>query len=158
MTTSTMAVVFCDVVSSTEVRERLGDTRADVWFGDLLRHLGDAVVDANGRVVKSLGDGIMAVFTSAGAALDAAVSIQQATMVHGWANPGEPAHVRVGMSIGDVSASNDEGAVDWNGMPVVEAARLCSAADPDEILAADVVRVMVGSRSDHAMTRWASTR
>jgi len=36
-------------------------------------------------------------------------------------------------------------------MPVVEAARLCSVADPGVILAADVVRVMVGSRSDHAM-------
>ena len=36
-----MAVVFCDVVSSTEVRDRLGDTRADTWFADLLRRLGD---------------------------------------------------------------------------------------------------------------------
>jgi len=89
--------------------------RADARFGDLLRRLGDAVVDANGRVVKSLGDGIMAVFTSAGAALDAAVAIQQATVVHGWASPGEPARVRVGASIGDVSASNDEGVVDGTG-------------------------------------------
>ena len=152
MATSTMAVVFCDVVSSTEVRDRLGDTLADAWFADLLHHVGDAVIEANGSVVKSLGDGIMAVFTSAGAALDAAVAIQQVTVVHAWANPGEPARVRVGVSIGDVSASNDDGVDDWNGMPVVEAARLCSAAEPGEILAADVVRVMVGSRSDHPMT------
>ncbi len=152
MTTSTMAVVFCDVVSSTEVRDRLGDTQADAWFGDLLRRVGDAVVDANGSVVKSLGDGVMAVFTSAGAALEAAVAMQQASVAHGWAHPAEPARLRVGVSIGDVSASTDDGVDDWNGMPVVEAARLCSAAQPDEILATDVVRVMVGSRSDHEMT------
>ncbi len=152
MTTSTMAVVFCDVVSSTEVRDRLGDTQADAWFGDLLRRVGDAVVDANGSVVKSLGDGVMAVFTSAGAALEAAVAMQQASVAHGWAHPAEPARLRVGVSIGDVSASTDDGVDDWNGMPVVEAARLCGAAQPDEILATEVVRVMVGSRSDHEIT------
>jgi class 3 adenylate cyclase len=152
MTTSTMAVVFCDVVSSTEVRDRLGDTRADTWFGDLLRHIGGAVVEANGSVVKSLGDGVMAVFTSAGAALDAAVAMQRAAVSHGWRYPSETARVRVGISIGDVSSSNDDGTDDWNGMPVVEAARLCAAAEPEEILAAEVVRVLVGSRTDHQMT------
>ncbi len=152
MTTSTMAVVFCDVVSSTEVRDRLGDTRADAWFGDLLRHIGGAIVEANGSVVKSLGDGVMAVFTSAGAALDAAVAMQQAAVKHGWGYPSEPARVRVGISIGDVSSSHEDGTDDWNGMPVVEAARLCAAAEPEEILAAEVVRVLVGSRTDHQMT------
>lgn len=152
MTTSTMAVVFCDVVSSTEVRDRLGDTRADTWFGDLLRHIGGAVVEANGSMVKSLGDGVMAVFTSAGAALDAAVAMQQAAVGHGWRYPSEPARVRVGISIGDVSSTTDDGTEDWHGMPVVEAARLCAAAEPEEILAAEVVRVLVGSRTDHRMT------
>ncbi len=146
-----MAVVFCDVVSSTEVRARLGDTDADTWFGDLLRHIGEVVADANGSVVKSLGDGVMAVFTSAGAALDAAVAMQQVAAMHGWTHHDEPARLRVGVSIGDVSSNNDDGVDDYNGMPVVEAARLCGAALPDEILAAELVRILVGSRSDHVM-------
>ena len=146
-----MAVVFCDVVSSTEVRDRLGDTRADTWFADLLRRLGDVTVDANGSVVKSLGDGVMAVFTSAGAALDAAVAMQQSAVMHGWTHPDETARLRVGVSIGDVAKTTDDGVDDYNGMPVVEAARLCSAATPDEILASEVVRVLVGSRNEHAI-------
>ncbi len=152
MTTSTMAVVFCDVVSSTELRDRLGDTQADAWFRDLLRNIGEAVLEANGSVVKSLGDGVMAVFNSAGAALDAAVAMQHAAVKHGWTHKSVPAQVRVGISIGDVSSIHDDGAADWNGMPVVEAARLCSAAQPEEILAAEVVRILVGSRTGHSMT------
>lgn len=146
-----MAVVFCDVVSSTEVRDRLGDTLADVWFADLIHRLGDVTLEANGTVVKSLGDGVMAVFTSAGAAIGAAVAMQQAAVMHGWAHPDEAARLRVGVSIGDVARTTDDGIDDYNGMPVVEAARLCSAAAPDEILAAEVVRVLVGSRNEHPM-------
>jgi class 3 adenylate cyclase len=146
--TSTMAVAFCDVVSSTEVRARLGDAVADRWFADLLRRIGDAVTDANGTVVKSLGDGVMAVFTSAGAAVNAAVGMQQAAAAHGHANPLERAHLRVGASMGDVSSADD----DWFGMPVVEAARLCAAAGTGEILIADVVRVLAGNRSIHRIT------
>ena len=52
------------------------------------------------------------------------------------------------MSIGDVSGTGD----DWVGMPVVQAARLCDAAARDEILAADIVRVLAGSRYSHPMS------
>jgi len=139
---STRAVVFCDIVSSTEVRGRLGDTRADAWFAGLLAQIEAAVVDVDGVVVKALGDGVMAVFTSAGDALDAAVAMQQGTHAYGRRAAVEAASLRVGVSIGDVATTGD----DWNGMPVVQAARLCSAARPDEILAADIVRILAGSR------------
>jgi len=141
----TRAVVFCDVAASTELRDRLGDAEADAWFGDLSGRIEAAVTDADGIVVKWLGDGAMAVFTSAAGALDAAVAMQQGTHAYGR-NPGvEPGQLRVGVSIGDVSGTGD----DFFGMPVVQAARLCSAARPQEILAADIVRVLAGSRCSH---------
>jgi hypothetical protein len=140
--------VFCDVAGSTEVRSRLGDAAADVWFEHLLRALGDSVMAADGVVIKSLGDGVMAVFTSASAALSGAVGMQHAAFSHGHVFRDEPASLRVGVSIGDVAQLED----DWNGMPVVESARLCAAAGNGEILAAEVVRMLAGSRSDHTFS------
>lgn len=140
-------MLFCDVVASTELRQRQGDTRADAWFAGLFALIEAAVTASDGLVVKWLGDGAMAVFTSAGGALDAAVAVQQ--VAHGYAEStksgGSP--LRVGLSIGD--AANQDG--DWLGMPVVQAARLCDAAAADEILASDVVRILAGSRCTHAM-------
>ena len=145
---STRAVVFCDVVASTELRGRLGDTQADIWFAGLFTQIEAAVRDADGIVVKNLGDGVMAVFTSAGGALDAAVAMQQGVHAYGRQGNVELARLRVGVSIGDVSTTGH----DWNGMPVVQSARLCAAAQPDEILAADIVRVLAGSRCSHQMS------
>jgi class 3 adenylate cyclase len=143
-TTSTRAVVFCDVVGSTEIRSRLGDVAADPWFDRLMAAVSNAVFDVDGLVVKSLGDGVMAVFTSASAALHAAVAIQQAADAHEVDSRAEPAHLRVGVSIGDVAEADG----DWSGLPVVEAARLCAAAGSNEIYASDVVRLLAGSRTD----------
>jgi class 3 adenylate cyclase len=143
-TTSTRAVVFCDVVGSTEIRSRLGDAAADPWFDQLMAAISNAVFDVDGLVVKSLGDGVMAVFTSASAALHAAVGIQQAADAHGVDSRAEPALLRVGVSIGDVAEADG----DWSGLPVVEAARLCAAAGSNEIYASDVVRLLAGSRTD----------
>src|SRR3954452_5142610 len=139
---STRAVVFCDIVASTELRARMGDTRADAWFAGILAQIEAAVVEVDGVVVKGVGDGVMAVFTSAGDALDAAVAMQQGTQGYRRRAGVEPAMLRVGVSIGDVATTGD----DWIGMPVVQAARLCAAAKPEEILAADIVRVLAGTR------------
>lgn len=145
---STRAVVFCDVVASTELRNRLGDIRADTWFEGLLDRIAVSVSEFDGIVVKELGDGVMAVFTSAGDALDAAVAMQQRTHAYGRQANVEAAALRVGVSIGDISKTGN----DWNGMPVVQAARLCTSAAGDEILAADIVRVLAGSRCLHEMS------
>jgi AAA ATPase domain len=126
----------------------MGDIDADIWFDELFERIDAAVTNAEGVVIKWLGDGAMAVFSSAGDALDAAVAMQQGAHIHDLRSKVERAHLRVGVSIGDVSPGRD----DWNGMPVVEAARLCVAAERDEILAADVVRILAGSRSGHVMS------
>ena len=142
---TTRAIVFCDIVASTELRHRLGDATADRWFADLFERIELAVVEFEGVVTKWLGDGAMAVFTSAGGALDAAVRIQEVANAPGPHTDVAPAHLRVGVSIGDIGQTDD----DWAGLPVVEAARLCDKADADEILASDVVRIVAGTRSPH---------
>ena len=131
----TAIVLFTDLVGSTELRSRLGEDAAEE-----VRHQHDALVRAavegnRGHLVKNLGDGIMATFTGASDAVDAAVGIQQAIGRHN--RTGAAAlEVRVGISAGDVVFEGD----DCFGTPVIEAARLCGAAGGGQILAAETIR------------------
>jgi class 3 adenylate cyclase len=134
-TAVSVSVLFTDLVGSTELASRLGAEAAD----DLRRtHFGllRAAVQAHGgREVKNLGDGLMATFPGAGAALDGAAAMQQAVDRHNRSG-GEPLGVRIGVAAGD--AVEEDG--DLFGEPVVQAARLCALADGGSILAPDVLR------------------
>src|SRR5262249_58759745 len=89
------------------------------------------------------GDGIMATFAGAAEALAAAVAIQQAIAQHN--RRATPLAVRIGMSLGDVTWENG----DCYGTPVIEAARLCAAAEGGQILVADLVRLTARGRGGH---------
>ena len=90
-----------------------------------------AVLEAHGVVVtKSTGDGVMGGFTSTAAALRCAVAIQQAVAEQNRAGTDSVATagtlaLRIGISVGDAVVENG----DLQGTAVVEAARLCAAAD-----------------------------
>lgn len=139
----TATIMFTDLVASTELRSRVGDHAAD-----LLQREHDSLVTAavethGGRVVKSLGDGLMAIFTSAAQAINCAAAAQQAIDRHNLQSHGpEPLHIRVGLAAGDVNV--EEG--DCFGTPVVQAARLCAKAGADQILVSNLVRMLAGNR------------
>jgi class 3 adenylate cyclase/energy-coupling factor transporter ATP-binding protein EcfA2 len=137
--TVTATVVFTDLVGSTELASRLGPVEAESLRQDHFSSLREAIVGAGGTEVKNLGDGLMAVFPSLGAGVDAAVAMQQAVDRHNRDHTvGTDIAIRVGMSTGD--AVEEDG--DYFGEPVVEAARLCARAGPGQILATDLVRVL----------------
>jgi class 3 adenylate cyclase/pimeloyl-ACP methyl ester carboxylesterase len=140
-TTATVAVLFCDVVGSTERLTRLGDEAGDQFRRELFAALRRAVVENGGTEVKHLGDGLMVVFERS--SIDA---IECAAAMHAAAaavDPDDPVHLRIGISIGEVAHEDD----DWFGTPVVEAARLCAAAGPDRTLAPALLDSIVGSRA-----------
>ena len=141
----TATIVIADLVASTELRVSLGEERADQLRRDVDDALAAAVEDHGGRVVKGLGDGILAVFGGASDAVSAAVAMQQAAVQLGG-GVGARLGLRVGSSAGDVSVEDG----DCFGTPVVEAARLCSAAQTGQVLVADVVRVLARGRGGHA--------
>lgn len=126
------AILFTDIVGSTEMTRRLGDRMAT----ELVR-AHDSVVRRSldhhtGREVKHTGDGIMATFASTTAAVDCAIAIQQEFQSYNRGNP-EPIHVRIGLDCGEpVEDSND-----LFGSTVQLAARLCAAASTDQILASE---------------------
>ncbi|MGI8937376.1 MAG: helix-turn-helix transcriptional regulator [Iamia sp.] len=136
--TATATVLFTDLVDSTRHRTSLGEVEADRLLRAHEHQLRAIVASHAGRVLKTAGDGIMAVFDSASDGVASAVALQQG--VHAET---PDLHIRIGVAAGDVSWEAD----DCFGLPVVTAARLESAADPGEILVSAVVRLMAGDRA-----------
>jgi class 3 adenylate cyclase/tetratricopeptide (TPR) repeat protein len=141
------AVLFTDLVGSTELMARLGDASFDGLRGKHFACLGQVVKSHGGVEVKNTGDGILATFTSAVDALAAAVAAQQA--VDRQARTDEvPVAIRVGLAIGEVAFEGG----DVFGIPVVEAARLMAASGGGEILCSALLRAMAGSRAGVVFT------
>jgi class 3 adenylate cyclase/tetratricopeptide (TPR) repeat protein len=136
-TAVSVSVLFTDLVESTALSSRLGAQAAEKLRRTHFGLLRAAAAEHGGREVKNLGDGLMVAFPGVGAALDAAVAMQQAIDRHNRAG-GEPLAIRVGVATGD--AEEDDG--DLFGEPVVAAARLCAAADGGAILVPEVLRVL----------------
>jgi class 3 adenylate cyclase/tetratricopeptide (TPR) repeat protein len=147
---STAIVLFTDLVGSTELRSRLGDDAAEALRRTHDGLIADAVEGHRGRLVKHLGDGVMATFAGASDALGAAVAIQQALDRHNRSGAsGVPRlETKIGASAGDVAF--EEG--DCFGTPVIEAARLCAAAGGGQILVTEIVRLLAGTGGGHRCT------
>ncbi len=144
MGTENVAILFTDIVGSTELSQRLSAEVADEVRRGHFSILRQAITESGGTEVKNLGDGLMVVFNSASAALGCAVAMQQGVEQENRSSA-DVVGLRVGLSVGE--ASNEDG--DYFGDPVVEAARLCARCEGGQILATDFVRVMAGRRSRH---------
>ena len=141
--TRTVTVLFTDVCGSTELMGRLGPAAAENLRSRHFADMRGALAVHRGIEVKTLGDGFMAVFESAVDAVSCAVTMQRAAL----RLPGVA--IRVGVSAGEASCV--EG--DYFGAPIVEASRLCAAADPGQILVADVLRLLIGAGGMHRLQR-----
>lgn len=129
------AVMFTDMVGSTEMTTRFGDDAAFAMLRVHDRVVRDALRENNGREVKHTGDGIMAAFVSAVCAVRAACRIQAALREHSEGKAQYPVTVRIGISAGEPVEDHE----DLFGSSVQLAARLCAEADPGQILVSDVV-------------------
>ena len=143
--TENLAILFTDVVGSTELSHQQSPEEGDEVRRRHYAILRRAVLEADGKEVKNLGDGLMVVFGSASAALGCAVAMQQGVDLDNR----EPLHpvvgLRVGLSCGEVNPDDN----DYFGDPVIEAARLCALCEGGQILAAEIVQRTAGRRSRH---------
>ncbi len=123
------------VVDSTSLTQRLGDEMAMEFLHVHDRIVRDALAAAKGREVKHTGDGIMASFVSAAAAVRCAVQIQRELARREREERDHHIKVRIGGAAGEpVERDND-----IFGTTVQLAARLCSHAQPDQILVSTAV-------------------
>ena len=124
------AVLFTDLVGSTEQAADVGDAR----WRSLLDHHDETVRRTvgrfGGRVVKYIGDGVLAVLPSASGALQAAQVIASDLEA-------DDLLVRAGVHVGEV----DERGEDVSGIAVNIAARIMDRAGKGEILVSESVRL-----------------
>jgi len=117
------AVVFTDLVQSTEQAASVGDRR---WKDTLDRHdetVSREVTRKGGALVKTTGDGALAVFPSVDGALLAAGTIRDRLADDGL-------NVRIGVHVGDVERRG----TDVAGIGVHIAARVMAVAGPGEVV------------------------
>jgi class 3 adenylate cyclase len=143
----TATVLFSDLVESSRLLSQLGEATFDQVRRAHFEALRHAIKRTGGEEVKTLGDGVLAIFGSAADAVACAVAMQQA--VDGQARrAGIPLSIRIGLALGDLSLEED----DVFGTPVVQAARLVAAAQPGQILATAVVPMVAGGRTGAAFS------
>ena len=145
--TGTATVLFTDLVGSTELMTRLGESAFDDVRRTHFAALRKTIQRTGGEEVKSLGDGVLVVFGSAGDAVTCAVAMQQAAQRQAVAVQA-PLAIRIGISLGDVTTEDG----DVFGTPVIEAARLVETAQPGQILATAIVQVVAGGRAEVRFT------
>jgi class 3 adenylate cyclase len=138
------AIMFTDIVGSTEMTARLGDSAAL----DLVQ-VHDSLVRRSlaahgGREIKHTGDGIMAVFDEVPAAVRAAAEIQRRFAKYNE-DASESLSVRIGVHAGEPIAKHN----DLFGATVQLAHRLCSEAGADGILVSGLVRDLCEEDESH---------
>ncbi len=130
-------VLFADLRGSTSLFETLGNAEATSVVTHCVNALGKPIGDSGGHVVKTLGDGLMAVFNDSQPAVQAAVQMHEVleSIVQKGSERGASAGLRalrlqVGVARGEVV----EMAGDCFGDAVNVAARLIDHAGDNETL------------------------
>ena len=127
------AILFTDLVGSTTLSSSMGD---DQWTATLAGHdrvCETVVAREGGRLVKSTGDGILATFDTASAAVRAAVALR-------FELAGIGLQVRAGVHAGEIDVHDDG---DISGLAVNIAARVEAAGGAGDVLVTSTVREML---------------
>jgi len=130
--TSHLAILFADISKSSNIYELLGDQAAQEIVGQILRRLSDLTVRFEGKVIKTVGDAIIATFDSTDNAIEAAKSMQMA-MKEGFSCNGRnipPVNIHIGIHYGPVVIENE----DIFGDAVNITARVVDYANPQQIV------------------------
>lgn len=123
------AILFADIASSTQLYDTLGDARAMAIIDSVLDQTRIAVLAHQGRVVKTIGDEIMAVMLSADEGMLAASDIQ--LRVSGMPSVGDhKIAIRIGFHYGPAIEERN----DYFGDAVNVAARMTALAKGGQII------------------------
>jgi class 3 adenylate cyclase len=125
-------VMFADVVGSTDLAEQLGDRRWTETLTSFTQLAAREIARFRGRVVNTMGDGVLAEFDGPTRAISAATGLRDSVTALGIG-------IRTGLHAGEVEVLGD----DIGGIAVHIAARIVTAADPGEVLVSSTVRELV---------------
>jgi adenylate cyclase len=128
-----MAILFTDLVGFSAWALKTGDTAALMLLREVGTAVEEPVLDHDGRIIKRLGDGLMATFLEPRQAVDAALDAQAA--VSEIDLDGYRPKLRAGIHWGSPRKLGG----DFLGVDVNIAARIVDAAKEDSVLVSDVL-------------------
>ena len=141
-----VAILFADVVGSTQLYDKFGDTKASATVARCLEVMKDATHKFDGTVIKTIGDEVMCTFPSVDNAMSAAAQMQ--ALISTDKDDGEdsiPVSIRIGCHFGPVVEEQN----DIFGAAVHTANRMTSQAKAKQI-------VMSGTTVEHMGAEWAA--
>jgi class 3 adenylate cyclase len=130
-----VTLLFTDLVDSTVIAKRLGDGPWRELLSEHYESLRSELNRHNGREVNTTGDGLLATFDGPGGALHCAAAMRRTAAR-------SDLQIRASVHVGEVELVGN----DVRGVAVHEAARILSAAGPEEILVSDTTRALAGSQ------------
>lgn len=137
-----ISVLFTDIKGSTAYFEKYGDSAGLLMVHHCNTMLGKIVEQHGGKVIKTIGDAVMASFEDPAEAVAASMEMQEAITADSAAKP-EPRRVkiRIGINFGlGFVKSNDV-----FGDVVNVASRVEAAATPDQILISDTLHEAIAT-------------
>jgi len=132
----TIAVMFTDIVGSTDMTQTHGDAAAQEVVRTHNRIVRAALTTYTGKEVKHTGDGIMASFNNTAQAVEAGIYIQQKVAESNATNPDVPLGVKIGINAGEPIVEDD----DLFGTTVQLSARIVDKAGNYQILVSEIVK------------------
>jgi len=129
----TRGFLFSDLRAYSAYVERHGDRAARELLARYRRTVRHAISQFGGAEIRTEGDSFYVVFGSVSQAVEAGLAIQAGLA----ASEGEPLRAGIGIHAGEVEDDAEEGIVS---SAVNIAARICSVAEPGEVLVSEVVR------------------
>ena len=131
--------MFTDIVDSTRYWDAEGDVNGRLMVDQHNQLVFPVIRKFKGKIIKTIGDSVMASFKSPEKAVRAAIGIQQALAEHRQQNENFNLKIRIGMHSGEALIEKN----DVFGDTVNVAARVESEADADEILVSSNTKELV---------------
>lgn len=147
----TIAVMFTDIVGSTDMTQTHGDAAAQEVVRTHNRIVRAALTTHSGKEVKHTGDGIMASFNNTAKAVEAGIYIQRKVAESNATNPDVPLGVKIGINAGEPIVEDD----DLFGTTVQLSARIVDKATNYQILVSEVVKGICQGKSIEFVNRGA---
>ena len=134
-----VAILFADVVGSTQLYDKFGDTKASETVAACLGVMKDSTHQFNGTVIKTIGDEVMATFPDVDDAMSAAIMMQTQITADNKEEGRIPVSIRIGCHYGPVVQEQN----DIFGAAVHTANRMTSQAKARQVvISADTVQKM----------------
>jgi len=136
----TVTFLFTDIEGSTRLLDRIGRDRYARLLDQHREALRAAVGAGGGAEVDATGDSLLAVFSSAGAAVGASLTAQRALAGQRWPADAE-VRVRMGLHTGEATV----GESGYVGIAVHRGRRVCEAAHGGQVLVSSATHAVIAA-------------